>query len=225
MANWWRRNNLLLLLCLAAPAALADHPLITEDTGVLGKGRWQLELHGEQARDQGRRRTEGSVVLGYGIADKADLQLELPYVRHEGAGDLSLALKWRFYEREPFSVVVKPVVSRDRWGSALAAAYELRDFELIGHVGYLRNRVDGERESLWHTSVALLWSATKKLKLVLDMGRDTNPDRSSAASIRELVLGATYALTEDIDLGFGVKWGRSEPADDRTALLGIKLRW
>ena len=37
---------------LAAGATRASHPLITEDTGVLGAGAWQLELHGEAIRDE-----------------------------------------------------------------------------------------------------------------------------------------------------------------------------
>lgn len=187
---------------------LADHPLLSEDTGVLGKGTWQIEAHGERARDGGP--TALAAVLGYGIAEKADLQLELPYVRHEGTGDPSLALKWRFFEAGPASMVLKPFVGEDVWGADLAGAYERGPLEVIGHLGYAR-----DDESLWHASLAFLFAATGNLRLVADFSRDRN-----GQTVYARVLGVAYALTEDIDLGFGVKSG-----DGRAWLFGAKLRW
>jgi predicted porin len=251
----WCRNEAVrrLAACLALLAALpadANHPLITEDTGVLGKGGWQLELHGEKARDrQGgiiQRTTEVSAVLGYGVIEKADLQIELPYLREvtdgdvaKGRGDASLSLKWRFYESAGFSMVFKPDVllpsgrdelglgaGRTRWAANLAAAYEFGKFELLGHVGYThnRNRI-AERQSLWHASAALLYALTDKLRVLVDYGRDSHPDSAARTPRRELVYGLTYALSEDLDLGIGVKKGLNDPADDRALRLGAKLRW
>jgi len=122
-----------------ASQAWASHPLITEDMGVLDKGGWQLELHGEKWRDQDTR--------------------------------------------------------------------------------------VGERESLWHASAAVLFAATGKLKLVLDLGRDTNPDPASHTAIRENVYGLIYGITGDIDLGLGLKKGLSDPANDQALLAGLKFRW
>jgi hypothetical protein len=182
-------------------------------------------VHGARAKDEGSRTTEGAAALSYGITQKTDLQVELPYVRHGGTGDPSLALKWRFYDGGQVSMIIKPVVSEEFWGSALAASFAPGDFELIGHVGYLRNRIDDERESLWHASIALLWSLGASTKLVVDLGRDTNPDPSSRTSIRERVIGLTYALTADVDLGLGIKKGLSDPSDERAWLFGAKFRW
>jgi hypothetical protein len=41
-------------LLIAFPA-WAGHPLITQDTNVLGKAVWELELHGARARRRGGR--------------------------------------------------------------------------------------------------------------------------------------------------------------------------
>lgn len=239
-----------LLLALATAPAYANHPLITEDTGVLGKGTWQLELHGERTRDnEGGATTRGwdtSAVLGYGITEKTDLQLELPYLREvtdgdvtEGRGDAALSLKWRFFEKDGLSFVFKPDLllptgrdelglgaGRVRWAANFVAAYELGRVELLGHVGYThnRNRI-GERDSLRHASVAARWSATDKVKLIVDIGRDSNPDPAARAAPREIVLGATYEISKDIDLGFGLKKALNDEADDRAILAGIKLRW
>ncbi len=228
----------LLLLALWPGALLADHPLITEDTGVLGKGVRQIEIHGARTRDrQGdvtRRTTDVSAVLGYGLADTADLQLELPYIREvtdgevvKGRGDASVALKWRFLDKEPLSMVLKPEIllptgrdelglgaGRTRWALNFAAAYELGRLEAIAHVGYLHNlnRL-GEPKSVRHRSLALLWSATETLQLVLDRARD------------EVVYGLTYALNEAMDLGVGIKKGLNDAAEDRALLAGVKVRW
>jgi hypothetical protein len=230
--------------------AWASHPLITEDTGVLGAGVWQLEVHGEHARDHEAgittRTLDASAVLSYGVTARADLQLELPYQREEagsqtvkGRGDTALSLKWRFFEGDGLSLVLKPDLylptgrdelglgaGRTRWALNAVAGYVFGQVELLAHAGYLDNRNTlGERESLRHASIAALYSATDKLKLALDLGRDTNPDPATRASLREMVLGLMYALSEDIDLGLGAKWGLSDAADDRALLAGIKLRF
>jgi hypothetical protein len=241
-------------MLVAAGAAQANHPLITEDTGVLGAGRWQLELHGERLRDRQPgatvRATEASAVIAYGAHERVDLQVELPYAHVttdsaagrssvNGVRDLEVAMKWRFFARHGLSLLLKPLATlptgrdstgfgagRASFGADFAAAIELGPFELIGHAGLRQNRnVQAEREPLRHRSGAVLWSVTDSLRLVLDVSRDTNPDAASATPIQEVVYGATYELTRDMDVGFGVKNGRSEPAADRTLLLGLKLRW
>lgn len=238
-----------LAFLLSAPA-WASHPLVTEDTGVLGKGTWEFELHGERARDSEagvtKRRSDAAAKLGYGVAEKLDVELELPYVREatngdvaQGRGDASLSLKWRFHESEGFSLAFKPDLllptgrdevglgaGRVRWVANLAASYERGKFELLGHLGYThnRNRI-GERTSLWHASAALLYALTEKLRLVADYGRDSSPDPTGGAHSRELVVGTTYAISERMDLGVGIKKGLSDAAHDKSVRAGIKIRW
>jgi hypothetical protein len=156
-----------------------------------------------------------------------------------GPEDMSLAAKWRFYERNGFSAVFKPELflptGRDEeglgagevgWRAGLAAAQEWRSFQVIAHARYTanRNRV-GEREALRHTSLALVWSATEQLKLVLDYGRDTSPDFADEGPARSLVYGLLYGLSNDLDVGVGYEQGRSSPAEDRVLRAGLKLRW
>jgi hypothetical protein len=42
---------------------------------------------------------------------------------------------------------------------------------------------------------------------------------------RELVVGATYALSEGINLGLGLKKGLNDAADDQSVRMGVKLRF
>jgi hypothetical protein len=46
------RHLLSALVCCLTGPAFAAHPLITEDTGTQGEGRFQLELTGERGYDQ-----------------------------------------------------------------------------------------------------------------------------------------------------------------------------
>jgi len=228
----------------------ASHPLITEDTEVVGKGTAQVEVHGTRSKDrrdgETARISEAGVVLSHGVTERAELQLELPYEREsaggevtEGRGDASLSVKWRFHEGGQTSLVLKPEAhlptgreekglgaGKVRWGASLVAGRELGRWQVLGHAGYLRNRNEiGERRSLYHLSAALLYAATDKLTLALDVSRDTNPERDGAGSLRQAVVGAMYVLRENLDLGLGVKRGLNEAADDRGVLLGLKARW
>lgn len=203
-------------LLIALPA-WAGHPLITEDTNVLGKGVWELELHGERARDHktgvSTRRSDSAAKLGYGIAENADLEVELPYVREVTGGEVTQG-------RGDASA------GRLRWAVNLAGAYETGKPEFLAHLGYTdnRNRI-GERRSLWHASAAVLYSLTEKLRLLADYGRDSQPDPAAGSHGREFVVGATYALSERVDLGIGLKKGLNDAADDRALRAGVKLRW
>ena len=244
-----KRALVLLAAALSSPA-WADHPMLTEDTNVLDKGQWELELHGERARDRENgvttRASELTAKLARGIAEKLEAEIELPYLREvtdgdvvAGRGDASASLKWRFYERGGLSMAFKPTLlfptgrdelglgaGKSRWAAALAAAYASGKLEWLGHVGYTdnRNRV-GERRELWHVSAALRYAAADSLKLVLDVGQDTNPDPAASTPSRDLVYGVLYELRENVELGLGLKHGLNDEADDRALRAGIKIRW
>ncbi len=113
-----------------AGAALAAHPLITDDTGTQGKCKSQFEFIGEYGIEKEEGVTEKSLevpavpFLSYGITDAIDLVFGLPYrsvtVEDAGAGtknavrgatDLSIELKARVYEKDGLSFAVKPGIS------------------------------------------------------------------------------------------------------------------
>jgi hypothetical protein len=245
------KRGLALLLLVVPAAAQANHPLLTDDTEVIDKERWQLELHGERARDRNSgftvRGTEAAVALSYGIAKELEVQVELPYVRitaddgtsrvtAKGEGDLQLELKWNFYERDGVGLLLKPRVGlptgseaigsdKAQYGTDFVAAKEFGDFEVLGQLGYASNRNDeGERSSLWQLSAALLWAASERLKLFVDASRTTHPSAGEGA-IREWAYGFQYDISSAVDFGLGVKNGLSDSADGRALLSGLRLRW
>ena len=225
-------------MLLASPARAA-HPLISEDTGTQGSGGWQLEVNGERTRNDGVRATQMAAVLSYGMLDNADLQLGLPYVRHQGRLDLALDLKWRFYESGAFSLGLMPGITlpsgdearglgagRATWGSLLLLSYEPGSIGFHGNLGYRKNRNTlGQHESLGHVSAAIQFKPAPNLKPVLDLSRDPNPDPASRAAIRQGVLGVIWSPSKTVDLDLGVRRGNGAAPADRALLAGVTLRW
>lgn len=116
------------LLIMISGNAFAGHPLVTDDTGTQGRGKFQIEVNVEYSADKTKadaittKETGGEVglVFSYGITDSTDLVLGIPYQRFQvkedgvtvgrddGMSDLSIELKHRFFERDGLSLGVKP---------------------------------------------------------------------------------------------------------------------
>lgn len=240
--------------CLLASSARAAHPLLTEDTGTQGRGHSQLELTLDAFRDRlagvDVRGAQSAAVYSYGIAGPADLQLGLPYLRvkenegdrrtlSSGINDLSLDVKWRFFERGALSLGFKPGISlptgdankflgagRVTWGALLIGSYEPGPLAVHAHVGYrdFRNQL-GLKSSLWHGSVAATWEVVEQVKLVMDLSRDTNPVPGFSTPLDYLIVGAIWTPVKSVDLDLGYRYGASNPALDRGLLAGVTFRW
>jgi hypothetical protein len=240
----------LALFMVTVPVARAAHPLITEDTGTQGKGRWQLEANAESTREDSAgirsRAVQPAATLSYGFVENADLQLTQSWLREKSAGvvaqgarDTAIDFKWRFFEKDSLSLGLKPGVTlptgdeqkdlgagRIGWGNLLILAYEPGLLALHLHAGYKRNRnALGERASLAHLSGALVWRVVENVKLVADYARDTNPRAGGGGAERYAVLGAIWSVTPDFDLDLGLKTGHGGATLDRALLLGMTLRW
>lgn len=94
------RSNFLILFLLAtmnflvSPVSYAAHPLVTDDTGTQGKGKFQVEVNSEFTYDKEREDTDGdgvedtvkvtggeiATVFTYGALDNLDIFVEAPYV-------------------------------------------------------------------------------------------------------------------------------------------------
>lgn len=237
----------MLRLILAAAAALspalayAAHPLITEDTGTQGAQRRQLEVFGEEAKDRGTRlrKQRYGAVLSYGIADAADVQVGLPWYRSgpDGVGDVSLDVKWRFFERESLSFAVKPGITlptgderdgrgtgKTTWGSLLIVSYAPGAVALHAHAGYRRNENKlGERETLHRLAMAATYRVGN-VRLVADLARETNPVPGGRTA-RYSTAGLIWSLSRDLDLDVGRRQGHGGAPIDEALLLGATMRW
>jgi hypothetical protein len=241
----WKRSAAAAAAILFASGAYGAHPLNTEDTGVQGRGKWQLELNGERNQDRVDNETvrgaQAAAVLSYGITDSTDLQAGVNWQDlgpERGAGDAVAAVKWRFWERDPWSLGLRAGVTlptgdeerglgtgRTTWSALLIGQYEGERWIFLSHLGYRRNRNNsGDRESIREISGAMLYKATENLKLALDAARTTNSDPASEQALRQLVVGFIWSMTKDVDLDAGIRRG-NDPAVDKAVMAGLTLRW
>lgn len=117
------------VVLLTVTAVHAAHPLVTDDTGTLGRYVWQVEFtseyssHREQEDgvDIKENAIEVATVVSYGIADSIDVVLEVPYVSYRfeedgsdsedhGLSDVTCAVKWRAIELDGVSFAVRPLI-------------------------------------------------------------------------------------------------------------------
>jgi hypothetical protein len=110
--------------------AWGAHPLITDDAGTQGKGKFQVDVNGQYDADKETVNgvsTESTGVqiattLSYGVIENADLVLSLPYqwgkvkedgvtvYDEKGVSDMTFEVKWRFFEKDGLSLALKPGV-------------------------------------------------------------------------------------------------------------------
>lgn len=248
----------LLLLLLATPS-WAAHPLITDDTGTQSKGNFQLEVNGQY--DWDKENIDGTCIksagieigstLSYGILENVDLVLSVPFLwskakendakvyDENGIGDVVFETKWRIFEKNGFSLGIKPGITiptgnyKKGLGTGqlgghffLMASQELGSWAFHGNAGYIRNEnKNEERKDLWHASVAATWEAIKDLKLVANIGIERNPDDATSNNPAFLIGGFIYSLTENFDVDLGVKCGLSRSETDISLMTGIAYRF
>ncbi len=119
---------LLSALLVAAELSWAAHPLITDDAGTQGKGKFQLELNNQY--DSGKETVDGvaikttggqvATILSYGIVENIDIVFSLPYQwgkieentstthAENGFSDIVFETKWRFFDKKGCSLALKP---------------------------------------------------------------------------------------------------------------------
>jgi len=232
----------------------AMHPLITDDTGTQGRGKFQLEVNGEYGQDKDNGATAktypAAATLSYGLSDPMDLMLTLPYLHqrketseavvHEGGlSDLSLEMKWRFYKKEGISLALKPGLSlptgnSDKGRGAGKTTYRLffiasregKPWAFHLNLGYIRNEnKNEERENLWQASVAATVEVVKDLKIAGNIGIESPTDRAETTPPVFLLGGVIYSLSDRFDLDLGIKGGMTPTETDFSILAGLTWRF
>jgi hypothetical protein len=239
--------------------AYGAHPLITDDAGTQGKGRFQVEANSEFSCDKEReggitereRSVELAAIVSYGVTENADVVLGLPYLwckaredhsissDADGISDVSLELKWRFYEEELLSLALKPGITfpagddekglgagRLTYGLFFITTREIEPCVFHLNLGYTRNEntVD-ERGYLWHVSLAAEAEIMKELKIVANAGLQRSSDKTRDTYPAFVLGGVIYSVSEKFDIDFGVKGGLNKPETDYSILAGIALRF
>ena len=254
----------LIILLSSIGDAIAAHPLITDDTGTQGKGKFQIEINGQigidrdsQVDEKGTpitvksQESEINTSLTYGIIDPVDLILSFPYqwknseidsstiFNENGISDVSIEVKWRFFEKENFSFALKPGITlptgdMDKYLGTGRMTYSIffittaETYPFVFHLnlGYIQNenKLD-QRENIWHASLASEWKVFKVLRVVTNMGVEQNADKTSSVERAFFLGGIIYSPTENIDIDAGIKTGLTASETDHIFLGGITFRF
>jgi hypothetical protein len=192
--------------------------------------------------------------LSHGITDTIDLVCGFSYVSVEvedagtitalrGATDMSIELKARFYEKNGLSFAVKPGVSlptgdeekglgngKTSYSAFFMTTKEAEPWAFHFNVGYIRNEYklqtddESNRKDIWHVSLASQIEVMKNFNLVANFGTERNSDVTSDVNPAFILGGLVYAMSENMDLDFGVKGGLNKPETDYTILAGVTWR-
>ena len=202
------------LLCSSVYAAI---PLITDDTGTQGKGKFQLELAGEYGHDKEEsvtnKNSDFSAALTYGGTESLDIVLSMPYqiwhteetgckTKGDGISDIAFETKWRFYDNEGVSFALKPGFTistgddEKDLGSGkmtyylyLISSYKMETRAFHVNLAYIRNENKGDdRKDIWHASFASTFDVMKNVKLAGDVGIESNPESADVHALRYIFL-------------------------------------
>lgn len=234
-----------LALSVLAPA-WAAHPVLTEDTGTQGQGRFELELGLERVREGDGHAFEFGPQLSWGATEALDLIVRPSWLdlrgaeaSSRGAGDTALDLKWRFFEGDPLSFGLRagvdlPTGSDDRglgagkvgYHGVLIASYDLEPLSFHANVGVIHvGNIPLQRRDLALVSVAVVWAVHEGVKLSAEGGAASHPDRQRSTWPAVARFGVIWTLDKswDVDLGYQTRLNRAAP--EAAVLAGATLRW
>ncbi len=202
-----------LMASLAASAALAGPPFLTDDPEPTETGHWEiygplLEAQGQGSRFEGSAGAE----LNYGPAPDVQITVGLPVAySHDGAGwrsapgDLELSVKYRFINDEAAGVQVAvfpglslPTATRGMGAgrvTALLPVWAQKDagpWSVFGGGGYAFNPGPGNRD-YWTGGLAVSRQMTNRLLLGAEIDRQ-GADTAGGRGATSLGLGVIYDL-------------------------------
>lgn len=158
-----------------------------------------------------------------------------------GMGDVGLELKWRFYNEDDLSFALKPAVAfptgdSDKelgtgnvsYGLSFLTSKEFDSAHLAFHlnVGIMHYDYKNEEEKaekrpdIWNASLAAEKGIVKGLKVVVDLGTETNSDRNSNTNPAYALGGLVYSVLENLEVGLGAKFGLNDATPDYAIIAG-----
>lgn len=231
------------LLAGGAGAALAGHPLGTEDAGTQGKGNVEVEFNLDRRHDgDGTRTTSLGNTLTMGISPKIDLFVGYVYdfaqaadgSRSRAMGPVEASLKAALVEgkeRVP-TLGVKAGFSlpaaEGEQAALLAAAIAEWSFEplvLFANVGadfgtHLAGNADAS--TAIRASLAGSCEVRKEWSVLSELLWEKKASPSASPST-EWLIGAEKGFTETFSVNAGARWGLNSHSPHVTYLLGFTL--
>lgn len=236
------------LALLFCGRAAAFHPLISEDTGFLGRDVRQVEtgLDYSVAKEGADTYSTGaSAELSYGLLAKVDVLVTVPWqgwssagLSESGLGDVLLETKFPVAEKAGWTLALKPGFSLPAGDEARSLGAGKGGVWLYGiagrtagpwqcylNAGYMLNRNSSdEEENILRASAAAVYELVPKILVSADLAIQTNSDPDAVSHPLSSIFGFIWSPYPALDLDAGVKIGLTRAADDFGLLAGLTLR-
>ena len=243
-----RKLAWLLLLTCAPAHAQGGPPMATDDPGTPGDGHWEINLAavGTHVRD-GWDVDAPEADINYGLGDHIQLNLDVPWTFtnttgdgrwRSGIGDTSVAVKWRFFDKDENHPVELSIYPRyqtslsnysERIGVASPDKELFLPFEIAAKVQGFDLAADFGRHLVEHD--ASFWSAgvvaghacgAEKVECLLEVHREWRP-----GDVQTLLnFGLHWKLTDALTFlgALGREFGGSSDDQRRAVVyLGVQL--
>lgn len=236
------------VLAFGCGSAAAFHPLISEDTGFLGKDVRQIEAslsHTVSREGADAYATTAAAELSYGLFEKVDVLVTVPWqgwssrgISESGLGDVLVEAKFPVGRKAGWDFALKPGFSLPAGDEAKSLgageggvwAYGIAgltrgDWQYYLNAGFLYNRNSlDERTKILKGSAAAAYSFLPKWMVSADLAMETNAEKGAASHPVSAVFGLIWSPYPTLDLDIGTSFGLTRTAEDLGLLAGLTLR-
>lgn len=229
--------------------SFAYRPFATEDAGVAGKGVAQLEISWDYLK-WGNNDRENVILFVpiYGITDRIELSVEIPYLFHnpegdesiDGVGDINLVGKFLIFEEKDLmpAFTLKGAVKTKSGDEKKGLGSGDIDYSLVGvaskgfgiltlhaMLGYtfVGDNGDENIRNIYLYGVAGDYGLTEKFHVVAEITGNRHPDRRSPDDPVSGLLGITYKVSDKVTLDGGVRRGFNDSAPRWNTTIGISM--
>lgn len=258
-----RKKNLLFLsfsACVSVAALFSttpcradfpDFPYQTEtepDHAIFSDVIYSFEYEKTDGEGAITRTHKVDNIITYGVHDKLDLILEVPYkyVRnvddgdnYSGLDDLGIFPAYKFYNKDNLSLYAIPELTiptgnyqqgggkgKMTFGGQCLASKTWGRFTLDGGVEYVRNenKVD-ERTDIWHATLTPKYRLTKSMMFLFnfDMERDRDPENHR----QPILIGTAfyYTVNDRITVYPAFETGLNKHEKDFRGFAGVTVKF
>lgn len=229
--------------------SFAYRPFTTEDAGVAGKGVAQLEASWDYAHwESGDADHTFLLVPIYGVTERLEMSLELPYIIHkpaeessiQGLGDINVVGKYQLFEGTDVwpMFAIKGAIKTSSGSSTkglgtgdldyslvAVASKELGPFTFHTMFGYTFVGDNGESnvQDVYVYGFAVDYALTEAFHLVSEVTGNRNSDTEAADDPVSSLIGATYKISEKVTVDGGMRFGCNDAAPDWNSTVGVTI--
>lgn len=255
----------LLALCLATAAHAeepisADRPDFVESSGVVGKGRFQLEtgFSSEHNKADGvkERTTSTPTLLRFGLSDSLEFRVSSDgfsrlrsedtatgiTTRERGYSDLNIGIKWNTQEGDADKGTPSTAWllhadletgSRAFRGDGVrpslrfVAEWDLPNDWSVGVMPgvFVEKNEDGDRYVGGIAAVTVGKSWTDRFRTYFELAGQQLASKKNGGNIATWDTGATYLITNDVQVDIGFSWAATKETPDFAWGVGLGVRF